>query len=473
MEAFFGVLAASVEASAGITSAVEESAGFVEALQSGDSLNILVEGLQAVGSVNDARHSYKKLQGSLTTLNASSSSLTTNSTHSSSSNVTAASNSTTKATVKWVDASLASKIGVSIIEEKYLIKLHQSQVLLVEDVVEAICELTYGSGVKISTGTHGILKGVDDLGYLIIHWLVDGIGELSGTPSNYLKKCNQQNFFKVGDVVQAAYDLRYTEQSLVPKQTCGTLKQLENGGSWIVDWWNGIAHVSTKQEYMVKCDQEKFYKVGDVVKAQFDLTWPTGEGVSAGTFGTLILWDMKDNTWDVNWWNGAGELNATQALLKKCHYTEYWLPEDVFMTSCNFDFGERGKVPKHSLCNRVEMNEMKKKQSKSKHVESKQVQSNQSEGNRLEMNEMEKKQSESKEAESKQSESKEAESKQSESKQSEGKQWESKHAESKQSEGKQLESKQVKSNQVKSNQADRKQSERKRLDPSGFKFVEL
>ena len=465
MEAFFGVLAASVEASAGITSAVEESAGFVEALQSGDSLNILVEGLQAVGSVNDARHSYKKLQGSLTTLNASSSSLTTNSTHSSSSNVTAASNSTTKATVKWVDASLASKIGEAIIEEKYLIKLHQSQVLLVEDVVEAICELTYGSGVKISTGTHGILKGVDDLGYLIIHWLVDGIGELSGTPSNYLKKCNQQNFFKFGDVVQAAYDLRYTEQSLVPKQTCGTLKQLENGGSWIVDWWNGITHVSTKQEYMVKCDQERFYKVGDVVKAQFDLTWPTGEAVSVGTFGTLILWDMIDNTWDVNWWNGAGELNVKQALLQKCHYTEYWLPEDVFMTSCNLDFGERGKVPKHSLCNRVEMKkkQSESKQSESKHVESKQVQSKQSEGYR-----MEKKQSESKQLEGKQSEGKQSESKQSESKQLEGKQLEGK-----QLEGKHADSKRVESKQVKSNQADRKQSERKRLDPSGFKFVEL
>ena len=211
---------------------------------------------------------------------------------------------------------------------------------------------------------------------------------------------------------------------------------------------------------MVKCDQEKFYKVGDVVKAQFDLTWPTGEAVSVGTFGTLILWDMIDNTWDVNWWNGAGELNVKQALIQKCHYTEYWLPEDVFMTSCNLDFGERGKVPKHSLCNRVEM---KKKQSESKHVENKQVQSKQSEG----------KQSEGKQSEGKQSESKQSESKQLEGKQLEGKQLEGKQLEGKQLEGKHADSKRAESKQAKSNPADRKQSERKRLDPSGFKFVEL
>ena len=334
----------------GVLSAVAESSDLVEAIQAGDTGAVLLEGIEAAVAANGVRKSYTKLKNSLSTSLSSSSS-----TASITSSITSSIQSTeSTATVNWSDTSLASNIGLSSIPEKHLVKCHTSELFLIDDVVQVTCDLTYGTGEKIFTGSYGVLKGYDKKGYMIIQWMVEGIGEMSGTPSIYLKKCDQSKFFKVGDVVQALYDLRYgAEKSLVPKGSHGTLKELEVGGSWTVDWWNGTTDVSTKQEYIMICDQSKFFKVGDVIKAKFDLTWSSGEVVSAGTLGTLKVWDMNSSHWDVKWWNDAGELSVTQAQIQKCHYTEYWLPDDVFKTTCDIHYGTLGTVPKGSLCKRA------------------------------------------------------------------------------------------------------------------------
>ena len=329
-----------------ILGAISQGSDLVEAVQVGGASAILVEGIGAAVAANEVRKGYTKLQNSKSS---SSSSTSTTST-----TMSTQSTNYCKETVQWSDTGLDSKIGLSSVLEKHLIKCHTSELFLMDDVVQSICDITYGSGQTISTGAYGILKGYDQQGSMIIHWLVGGIGELTGTPNTCIQKCDQQKFFKVGDVVQALYDLRYGEdKSLVHKGSNGTLKELEDGSSWTVDWWNGITDVLTKQEYFYKCDQSKFFKVGEVVKARFNLTWPSGEVVSAGTFGTLTAWDMNSNHWDVQWWNDDGELGVTQAQIQKCHYTEYWLPDDVFKTSCKLNFRKLGSVPKGSLCTRV------------------------------------------------------------------------------------------------------------------------
>ena len=201
---------------------------------------------------------------------------------------------------------------------------------------------------------------------MIVHWLVDGIGELPGTPIVYMKKCDQRIFLKVGDVERAVYDLTYgTGQLFVPIGSNGTLKELKNDGSWTVDWWNGIADVSTKQEYFCKCDQRLFYKVGEVVKARFDLTWPSGEAVPIVTFGTLTAWDMQRNNWDVQWWNDAGEMCVSHVQIQKYHHTEYWVPGDTYKKSCDLTVGinlvpsrnvhsvHESTIPKGSCCKRA------------------------------------------------------------------------------------------------------------------------
>lgn len=72
----------------------------------------------------------------------------------------------------------------------------------------------------------------------------------------------KESFFNVGDIVQALYDVRFgTDASTVLKGSKGTLKELDDGGSWTVDWWNGITDVSTKQEYFLKSDQSKFLRL--------------------------------------------------------------------------------------------------------------------------------------------------------------------------------------------------------------------
>jgi hypothetical protein len=336
----------------GIIEAVSEGTEFIEALQVGEAGAIFVEGIQAAAAANEVRQTYKQYKQVQSSLSSS-----TSSTSSSLSSSSLSSRTTSRTVeVTWTDKSFNESIGVSNVPEKYLIKCHPSELFLMEDVVQATCDLTYGSGEKIPSKTYGILKGYDKKGYLIVHWLVDGMGELPGTPHAYLKKCDQSKFFKVGDVVQALFDLRYggNDHMFVPKGTNGTLKELEDSGTaWTVDWWNGITEVSTKQEYMRKCDQSKFLKVGEVVKARFDLTWPTGEAVPAGTFGTLTLGDMESNNWDVKWWNDVGELGVSHVQIQKCHHTEYSLPDDLYRTSCDLKFGTLGSVPKGSLCKRV------------------------------------------------------------------------------------------------------------------------
>ena len=335
--------------------AVAESSDLIEAVQAGEAFTTLGEGLDVVVAVNDIRKSYKKMRKSLSSSTSTSS--TMSSSMSSSTQSIDYSASTATATVIWTDPSLESKIGLSNVPEKHLIKCHSSELFLMDDVVQATHDLTYGSGQTISTGSYGILKGYDKHGSMIIHWLINDIGELPGTPSIYLKKCDQSKFFKVGDVVQALYDLNYgTEKDFVPQGSNGTLKEVEDAGSWTVDWWNGVMDVSTQQEYLLKGDQSKFYKVGEVIKAKVDLTWPTGEAISTGTYGTLIAWDMKD-TWEVNWWkeNGtsSGQLIVSQEHFQECHYTEYMLPDDVYKTNCALTFGDQGIVPKGSLCKQV------------------------------------------------------------------------------------------------------------------------
>lgn len=348
MDVFFGILGAIAEAS-----------DLVEAIQEGEALTSLVEGAEAVVAINDVRKAYKNRRESTSSTTTASTTSSTQSSSTTGSNTATTVSTTATASVIWSDTNLESKIGLSSVPEKHLVKCHSSELFLTDDVVQATHDLTYGSGERISTGSFGILKGYDDQGYMIIHWLVNEIGELSGTPSIYLKKCDQSKFFKVGDVVRAVYDLNYgTDNGFVPKGSNGTLKELEDGGSWTVNWWNGIIEVSTKQEYILKCDQSKFFKVDEVIKAKVNLTWPSGEAVSAGTFGTLIAWDMNNNTWEVKWWNENGTsgdelLVVSHTHLQKCHSTEYWLPDDVFKTTCNLTFGKLGTVPKGSLCKRV------------------------------------------------------------------------------------------------------------------------
>ena len=163
---------------------------------------------------------------------------------------------------------------------------------------------------------------------------------------------------KVGDVICAVYDLTYgTDQWFVPIGSNGTLKELKNNGSLTVDWRNGITDVSTKQEYFCKCGQRLFYKVSEVVKARFDLTWPSGEVVPIGTCGILTAWDMQSNNWGVRWWNDAGEMCVSHVQIQKYHH-----PGDTYKTSCDLTFGinlvpsrkvhsvHESTIPKGSCC---------------------------------------------------------------------------------------------------------------------------
>ena len=348
----------------GLLGAVSEGSEFVEALQMEDVGSALLQGIDTAVAINEVRHSYKKFQNSKSSLSSSSShsasSLTAPTSMSSSMSSLkekpSVTNGTSTVEVKWSDQSLKTKIGVIHVPEQYLVKCHESELFLVDDVVRATHDLRYATGERVSAGTNGVLKGYDKKGDMIVHWLVDGMRKLPGTPSRYIKKCDQRKFFKVGDVVQATLDLRYAtgiNKSLVRKGSNGTLQRLGDDGSWIVDWWNGITGVSTKQKYLLKCDQAKFFKVGEVIKVKYDLIWPSGEAVPAGTFGKLTRWDMTSNNWDVHWWNDVGVLGVTQGLIQKCHHTEYSLPKDVLKTTCDLSFGELGTVPKGSLCMRV------------------------------------------------------------------------------------------------------------------------
>lgn len=170
----------------GFIGAVAEGSDFVEALQGGDAVAVFQEGIEAADAVIQLQQSYKKFESSVSS---SSSSLRTASTSSSSIQ------SDNSVEVKWCDTSLEAQIGLSNVPQKYLIKCHASELFLIDDVIQATCDLTYGSGEKIFSDSYGILKGYDKKGYMIIHWLVDGIGELPGTPSIYLRKCDQRKFF--------------------------------------------------------------------------------------------------------------------------------------------------------------------------------------------------------------------------------------------------------------------------------------
>ena len=116
-----------------------------------------------------------------------------------------------------------------------------------------------------------------------------------------------------------------------------------------MDWWNGVTDVSTEKEHLLTCDQSKFYKAGEVVKVKLNLALESKETISAGSLLTLTSCNMKENTWNVNWSNGTSvrELVVKREYLKKCQYTEYWLPNDVLKTRCDIKFSTpQFKVPK-------------------------------------------------------------------------------------------------------------------------------
>jgi hypothetical protein len=258
---------------------------------------------------------------------------------------------TSTSQVTWCNERLQETIGLATVPDSNLVKCNPSEFLTAGDVVKANSDLTWKSGKAAPAGTLGTLKELnEDKTLWLVNWW-NGIGDLY-VSIGHLKKCDPSEFMIAGDVVKANSDLTWESGESAAAGTLGILKALEDG-IWLVSWLNGIGEQRASTNLLAKCDASEFLSVGDVVKANSDLTWKSGESAARGTHG--ILKAVDDGIWLVSWLNGIGEQRASQDLLTKCTPSEYWFPGDMLKTTCDlFWNGGSTKVPKGSLCSLVQ-----------------------------------------------------------------------------------------------------------------------
>ena len=87
-------------------------------------------------------------------------------------------------------------------------------------------------------------------------------------------KCKPGEFWVVGDVVKASYDLQY-ETGCVKKGVLG--KIMKNTDPYEVDWTpHAVGKAAFLNYQVIKCEPHEFLVVGDVVKASYDLQYEAG-----------------------------------------------------------------------------------------------------------------------------------------------------------------------------------------------------
>jgi hypothetical protein len=254
----------------------------------------------------------------------------------------------TFSTVEWTASSLRERVGMAKVPDSGLAKCDAMSFFSVGDIVKAKSDLTWSSGKKVTEATLGTLKSLEGNGLWVVEWW-QGIGELHANQTT-LQKCKPSEYFVASDIIKAKFDLSWSSLGKrVAKGTLGTLKS-KDGELWLVRWCDGTGELKASKEQFEKCEPMQYFLTSDIVKAKYDLSWPSGVRVAQGTLGTLKSFE-SNNVWVVNWSNTIGELNTNQSSLQKCLPSDYWQKGDMLVTTRDFTF-DNGEitVPKGTLC---------------------------------------------------------------------------------------------------------------------------
>ena len=157
-------------------------------------------------------------------------------------------------------------------------KCRQDEFFRADDAVRAVRDLKYGwRGVTIKQGSLGTLRSVPGgAADMTVEWADDCYKHAGSTTvsTSDVRKCEHTEFVKVGDHVKAAYDLQYSQP--IGTVARGSLGRLVGmAPKWSVNWSQGRAQV--EKEHVIKCKEHEFLQVGDAVKAARRLTYELGD----------------------------------------------------------------------------------------------------------------------------------------------------------------------------------------------------
>jgi hypothetical protein len=116
-----------------------------------------------------------------------------------------------------------------------------------------------------------------DAGKMVVSWSGphSALGDCS-VESSQVIKCEPHEFVKVGDSVKAAYDLDFGK-GLVKQGSLGAVRSLL-AGKMVVSWsgpHSALGDCNVESSQVIKCEPHEFVKVGDSVKAAYDLDYST------------------------------------------------------------------------------------------------------------------------------------------------------------------------------------------------------
>jgi hypothetical protein len=188
-----------------------------------------------------------------------------------------------KMVVSWSDPH--SALGDCGVESSQVIKCQPHEFVEVGDSVKAAYDLDYGKSL-VKQGSLGVVRSLL-AGKIVVSWS-EPHSTHEFVESSQVIKCQPHEFVEVGDSVKAAYDLDYGK-SLVKQGSLGVVRSLLAGKIPVVSWsdpHSALGDCSVESSQVIKCQPHEFVKVGDSVKAAYDLDY--GEGlVKQGSLGVV------------------------------------------------------------------------------------------------------------------------------------------------------------------------------------------
>lgn len=185
--------------------------------------------------------------------------------------------STTVWMVRWNSVGTRAVTG----DQSQIQKCKPEDYYQVGDIVKSSYALSYPNNITIAKGALGILQSLS--GMCENCWTVTWnqaaacVSELL-VSQDAICKCSPDEYLKEEDVVKAAYDLTYYSEShgttiTVERGTLGVLHWVSEGQA-TVNWSSfDMPNLPVKTEQIQKCRPEEFLKVGQIVKAERNLSF--------------------------------------------------------------------------------------------------------------------------------------------------------------------------------------------------------
>ena len=189
--------------------------------------------------------------------------------------------------------------------------------------------VVYENGTINSTTT----TRPEDLNTAQVEWLDPNLQTILGVtkvPKKRLtKNLDPASFFRTGDVVTANRDLTSAGSPICKQGELGTLKE-RDGTLWCVSWWVSGKIVRVPQVDLTKCNPLEYIIANDIVKTKVDVTLPNNKIVSTGTQGTVKDVSQTSGKDLLVHWEGLGEQSYVgNDAVTKLAPMEYKLVGDV------------------------------------------------------------------------------------------------------------------------------------------------